>query len=197
MIEQKVHNGSRWALIIVSLLIILTAVFLGGLFWGQKNSENAYQQGYTAGWSAAKLAVDESGIFPPEFEEIFDMTGEIMSISEKNHTLTLMVEPFSDNPLAEAGPSIRVIQIGVDTVLNKKIPKNFEEYLNEQEAYDALITSLGPDDTEIGQPPSPFTDENAVFEDFSVGQTIVIHTLIDIKKADKINPESVDIIFEE
>jgi hypothetical protein len=195
--EQKIHNGSRWALIIVSSVIVLTAVFLGGLFWGQKSSESAYQQGYVAAWSAAKLAIDESGFFPPEFEEIFDMAGEIMDINVKNHTLTMMAEPISDNPLAETGPAIRTIQISVDTVLSKKIPKDFEEYFAEQEAYDAQFAELGPDDPEVGQPPFPFTSEDAVFEDFEVGQIIVVHTSIDIKEAEQINPEYVDLIIED
>jgi len=195
--EQKIHNGSRWVLITISSLIVLTAVFLGGLFWGQKSSESAYQQGYNAGWSAAKLAVDESGIFPPELEEILDMAGEIIDVSEKNHTLTMMAQSFSDNPLAETGPAIRTIQISVDTIISKKIPKDFEEYFAEQEAYDELMASLGPDDPGVGQPPFPFTSEDGAFEDFLVGQTIVVHTSIDIKDVDEINPEFVDIIVEE
>ena len=125
------------------------------------------------------------------------MAGEVMDINKINHTLTMIAAPFSGNPLAESGPAIRTIQISVDTVLSKKIPKDFEEYLAEQEAYDELMASLGPDDPEVGQPPLPFTSEDAVFEDFEVGQTIIIHKSFDIKTADEINPESVDIIVEE
>lgn len=196
MMEQKIHNGTRWTLIIVSSLIILTAVFLVGLFWGQKSTENAYQQGYDAGWSAARLAVEESGLFPPEIEEINNLSGEIMDINVKNQSFTIMAESVSTNPLAETGPMIRTIQINEATVITKNTPKNFDEFFKEQEAYDRKFATLDPEDTPP-EAPSPYEREEIGFDDLVAGQTVTAYSSENIKSADSIVAERVDIYIEE
>jgi hypothetical protein len=195
MIEQKIHNGTRWSLIIISSLIILTAVFLVGLFWGQKNTENAYQQGYDAGWSTARLAVEESGVFPPEIEEINSLSGEIMDINTKNQSFTIMADAVSNNPLEETGPMIRTIQINEAAVITKNTPKDFDEFFKEQEAYDRQLATLSPEETPP-EAPSPYDTEEIGFEDLEAGQTVTVHSSENIRIADLIVAERIDIYIE-
>lgn len=196
MNEQKFLNGTRLTLVIVSLLIILTAVFLVGFFWGQKNSEQAYQLGYEAGWQSAKEIVDQSGIFPPEPEEINQLVGEITDINKTNHALTMMIEPYNDNPLADSGPLSRTIQISIDTEITKYTPKSLEEFLQEQAAYDEMIEDLPPEEVP-GEPPSPYDFEKVDFEAFELGQLVSVHSLEDISEKTVINPDRVGIYLEE
>jgi len=196
MMEQKIHNSTRWTLIIVSSLIILTAVFMVGLFWGQKNTENAYQQGYDAGWSAAGLAIEESGLFPEEIEEVKDVSGEIMDINTKNQSFTMMAESVSNNPLAETGPMIRTIQINEATIITKNTAKDFEEYFKEQEAYDRQMAILDPEETPA-EPPSPYEKEEIGFDDIIAGLRVTVYSSENIKTADSITAERIDIYIEE
>jgi len=194
--EKRILNSSRIFLFIICGLIILIAVFLVGLFWGQKSMDAAYQQGYQAAWNDARELVDESGYFPPEPEEVLELYGEITGINEINKTIAFQAEPYSDNPFADTSSLLRTVAVNESTLIMKMVQKDLDEFLEEQQEYDALIAGLGPEE-ELPEPPTSYYTEVVGFEELEPGQSISAASLTDIKSAEEYTASQINIFIVE
>lgn len=192
MLEKKILTSSRITLFIICGLIILIAVFLVGLYWGQLINRDTYQQGYNDAWNQAKQLVDESGYFLPEPDEVFELAGAIIEINEINRTFTLDAQPISDNPLAKAGLLTRTVAVDENTLIFKNTPKGFEEFEAEQEEFDNLIAELGPED-EMPEAPAAYIVDVVKFNDLASGDMVIVASLADIKDVEQFTASQIDI----
>jgi hypothetical protein len=192
MMEKKILSGTNKALLIICGLIILIAVFLAGLFWGQQASKMVYQQGYNDAWQYARQLIEDSGFFPPEPDEVFNLSGEIVEINENKQMITLQAEPYSSNPLADTGSLMRTVKLDENTAIVKNTEKSIEQFNAEQTEYNALIAGLGPED-EIPDPPLNYETEVVDFGSLKTGLTVNISAQENIKDADEFIAERIEI----
>jgi hypothetical protein len=195
MIEKKILNSSRIFLIIICSLIILTAVFLAGLFWGQNTATTAYQMGYQTAWSTAQRAVEESGYFAPEAEEVFEIFGTIVNINNNKKSITIESEPYSDNPLADTGAVLKEIMVDDHTLFYINTPKSFEEFQTEVDAHDAALLKLGRDEIPP-EPPLIYNSEKVAFENLSLGDYIGALAETNIKGLDEFTASEINVYLE-
>ncbi|MDD4995391.1 MAG: hypothetical protein PHW53_02945 [Patescibacteria group bacterium] len=180
--EQKILAGTKLLLFAICTLIILAAAFLTGLFWGQKSAKDAFNLGYTTAWQAAKEAVDASGLFAPEPEEIMAISGTITNINASAGALTITAEPLSDNPLASRENISRIVRTDSATTFIIRTEKDTEKFDAEQEAFNKKMNALAANQTPP-EPPTLYNDTPAEFEDIEQGGRITVKAETNIKDA--------------
>lgn len=180
MNEQKILSSSKLGLFIVCGLIIVIAAFLVGLYWGQQYGGDGYQQGYNAAWQKAQDLT--AHLFPPEPQEVLQLSGKVTDINTRGNSLTLEAEPLTDNPFVQAGPLTRTVQIDENTDITKYTEKDLAEFAAEEEQFQKALTSLGPDQTPP-EPPSAYDSEEISLSDLKAGDSVTVESLTDIKNA--------------
>lgn len=141
-----------------------------------------YDKGYKDGWEAARKAVEETGLFLPEPEEIFVLSGEIAKI--ENGILVVKADSLTMSPLDKEGPSERRVKVISNTRLTKLVAKSEEERLAEEEAFEKVFAE-GIESMEGGVepllPPSPYKEEKINLSDLKTGERITVEAGENIK----------------
>jgi len=192
MLEKKILSSTRLALFVVSGLIILIAVFLVGLYWGQTTSRDIYQQGYESAWQSAKNLVTELGVFAPEQEEIFTIRGTISN--KKAHEITLSAEPETDNPFIDAGPLERNVLINADTQIFKRTAKDEQDFEQEMEQYLQQAALAGDEEAAPGAP-TDYVEEIISLDGMREGDAVSITALENIKGAQEFTAAKIYVLI--
>ena len=191
MLERKILNSTRLVLFIISGLIILIAVFLVGLYWGQMGLRDLYQEGYETAWQKAKSVVQDTGVFAPEPEEIYTIRGTVLS--KKTNEITLSADTETDNPFVSQGPLVRNVKIDESTQILKRIIKTDEEFEREIAEYIQKTAQAG-DEEEVMDPPTDYTEQAIDFDDIVEGDTISVTALENIKGVEEFTASAIHVL---
>ncbi|MBU0649384.1 hypothetical protein KJ969_04815 [Patescibacteria group bacterium] len=193
MLEKKILSSTRLALFVVSGLIILLAVFLVGLYWGQNADRDIYQQGYNSAWQRAADLIDRLGVFAPEQDEIFTIKGTVAD--KKTNGITLSAEPETDNPFADQGPLERSVTIDANTQIFKRTTKSDQEFESEMEQYLQKISQAG-DEEDVANPPTDYAEQAIDFDDIEEGDAVSVTALENIKGVEEFVASKIYILVE-
>lgn len=186
-LQTKTGAPRRTILIIISNLVILSVGFFAGYSLNSSNGGSPVlgilggnpNNSYEAGWNAAKTKLEQSGILRSEPNEIFTITGKIISVS--GNKINLKSDPVVNNPLAEQAPEERIVTVTENTKIIKQTAKSPEKLAAEMEKYRQDTANIEPG--KIPPPPAAFTEEKLKISDLKTEDIISVASGQNIKMA--------------
>jgi hypothetical protein len=167
--SQQGMSGSpphkKPALILVAGLVIGA---VAGYGLGNIGPATETNSGYDAGYEAARMKLQESGLFLETEQETDSLAGVITEI--KGDTLTIESELPSLNPLdAVDAPLVRTVKVDEATNIYRIVLKSVEVLQEEFQPAPAV----GDPAADINAQLEPFTREPVEFSEISIGMNLI------------------------
>jgi len=175
---------------VIVVAILIAGSFLAGLAFGNSgtggiaavNGNGSFAQGFAAAMAEARKKVADSGMFPPESEEILTISGTVKSV-DGNKIVIVTNGRIALNPLSEQGPKERIVMINDKAQVVAHIPRTSEEQAVAIKEYQEKINSN--DNTAV--PPSPFIEKIVDVDSIKISMVITVTAAENIKTAATIN----------
>lgn len=191
--DQKLLPILKTFMIAITAIIFVFTIFAIGFWYGAKTQviKGTYQDGWQDGWQAAREKLEQSGLLPPEPEEIFVLSGTVTKISENR--ISFKANQVVANPLAEPAPEERTILITPETKIFKLTEKSPEELAAEEEAFRKASEKLEPG-TPLPTAPSFYREEEIGVTELAPGNSITVTADQNIKFATEFEAKEIRVV---
>ena len=168
------HSSAKMAYTALIGIILIIGVFLLGYSLGSKQVKQQSDVSFAAGVESAKMKLQQAGILPPA-AVIKDLDGTVTAVGSDSFEMDTAVA--AANPLEEAPPAHRVVQIDPNTKLFKVTAKTAEQQAQDMKDFTAARDQFEKDARagKTTKPPTP--------PDMTVSAPI---KLSDLKKGDRV-----------
>ena len=192
-------------IIFIAIVLIFAVAFTMGFYMGKSispktvsSSKKPYQvtkdmaDTFESGWEAAKMKLDESGLFPQRGQGMTNLSGIVTSVSGNSFEMTSNYQPR--NPLADVPPQTRTVLVTAQTQIVKRTAKSIEQLEEERTAFekemdaqrDAMRDGSKPKDIARLTPPERYLETNIDLNQIMQNQTVSVQADGDIEYADNI-----------